>query len=108
MVTEIRIYYEGDRLLRPGFDAFFVTLRERAKEKRCGFRLIAAKGNPDRDFQTAIKTHPNAWNVLLKDSEGPAAGDLSSSLCEQNQWSQSHAKSIFWMVENDGVLVPCR
>jgi hypothetical protein len=99
MVTEIRIYYEGDRLLRPGFHTFFKALRQQAREKRCDFHLIAAKGTPDRDFQTAIKTHPDAWNILLKDSEGPTAGDLSSSLCEQNQWSQSHAKSIFWMVE---------
>jgi hypothetical protein len=99
MVTEIRIYYEGDRLLREGFDVFFSTLRDRAREKRCSFHLIAARGTPDRDFQAAIKTHPNAWNVLLKDSEGPDSGALSVSLCRQNEWSQSHAGSIFWMVE---------
>ena len=99
MVTEIRIYYEGDPLLKPGFHAFFTALRDRAKEKRCGFRLIAAKGTPCRDFQDAIKTNPDAWNILLKDSEGPDAGDLSASLCKQNEWSQSHVDSIFWMVE---------
>jgi hypothetical protein len=58
MVTEIRIYYEGDRLLQPGFHSFFTTLRDRAREKRCGFHLIAAKGTPCRDFQVAIKTKP--------------------------------------------------
>src|ERR1017187_9707562 len=99
MVTEIRIYYEGDRLLKPGFHAFFTTLRERAREKRCAFHLIAAKGTPCRDFQIAIKTNPDAWNILLKDSGGPDSGDLSASLCKQNEWSQSHADSIFWMVE---------
>ena len=99
MVTEIRIYYEGDPLLKPGFDAFFTGLRERAKEKRCGFRLIAAKGTPCRDFGIAIQANTGAWNILLKDSEGPDARDLSASLCRQNEWSQSHAESIFWMVE---------
>ena len=99
MVTEIRIYYEGDRLLKPGFHAFFITLRERAREKRCDFHLIAAKGTPDRDFQIAIKTHPAAWNILRKDSEGPDSGALSSFLCEHNKWDKSHAESIFWMVE---------
>lgn len=99
MVTEIRIYYEGDRLLKPGFHIFFTTLRERAREKRCDFHLIAAKGTPCRDFRIAIETHPDAWNILLKDSEEPDSGALSASLCKQNEWSQSHAQSIFWMVE---------
>ena len=40
MLTEIRIYYEGNRLLRPGFDAFFSEIRDRAKQKRCRVRLI--------------------------------------------------------------------
>src|SRR5450432_3909739 len=71
MVTEIRIYYEGDRLLKPGFDAFFTTLRDRAKEKRCAFRLIAAKGTPCRDFGIAIKTNTGAWNILLKTARDP-------------------------------------
>jgi hypothetical protein len=99
MVTEIRIYYEGDRLLKPGFHSFFTTLRERAREKRCNFHLIAAKGAPGRDFRIAIRTHPHAWNILLKDSEGPDSGALSASFCEHNQWDKSHAESIFWMVE---------
>src|SRR5579863_2259900 len=99
MVTEIRIYYEGDRLLQPGFHSFFTSIRERAKKKRCDFHLIAAKGTSSRDFQIAIKTHPNAWNILLKDSEGPDSGALSASLCEHNKWDKSHAESIFWMVE---------
>jgi hypothetical protein len=99
MVTEIRIYFEGDRRLRSGFDAFFATLRDRAREKRCSFHLIAAQGNPGRDFRIAIKTHPDAWNILLKDSEGPDSGALSSSLCEHNKWDKSQAESIFWMVE---------
>jgi hypothetical protein len=99
MFTEIRIYYEGDALLKPGFSAFFSELRARAKAKRCGFRLIQAKGTPCRDFGYAITTNPTAWNILLKDSEGPDTGDLSASLCRENHWDTSHADSIFWMVE---------
>lgn len=99
MITEIRIYYEGDVLLKPGFSAFFAALRDRAREKRCGFDLIATNGTPCQDFQIAIRTRPNAWNILLKDSEGPDSGTLSASLCEQNGWGPSHEESIFWMVE---------
>ena len=99
MLHEIRIYCEGDRLLKPGFHAFFAALRKQARDKRCDFHLIAAKGTPCRDFGIAIKAHPDAWNILLKDSEGPDSGDLSASLCKQHEWSPSHADSIFWMVE---------
>ncbi len=99
MFTEIRIYYEGDPLLKSGFRAFFSKLRDAAKERRCGFRLISAKGSPCRDFGIAIKSNPDAWNILLKDSEGPDSGRLSLSLCAEQNWDQSHAESVFWMVE---------
>jgi len=84
-VTEIRIYFEGDVALRPGFNAFFAELREKARETRVGLRLIAAEGTPDRDFDIARRDHPDAWNILLKDSEGPLPANRDDS--------------IFWMVE---------
>ena len=100
MLTEIRIYYEGDALLKPGFHRFFSGLRQRAKDKRCGFRLIPSRGTQCcRDFAIAIRANPNAWCILLKDSEGPDSGNLSVSLCNQNGWNPSQADSIFWMVE---------
>jgi hypothetical protein len=69
------------------------------KREAVRFPTDSGEGYPCRDFQIAIKTNPDAWNILLKDSEGPDSGDLSASLCKQNEWSQSHAQSIFWMVE---------
>src|SRR2546426_4322246 len=99
MFTDIRIYYEGDPLLKPGFRVFFGTLYEEARKRRWGFHIIAGKGTSSRDFGLAIRSHPKAWNILLKDSEGPDVGNLSALLCQQNGWSQSHLNSIFWMVE---------
>lgn len=102
MVTEIRIYYEGSRLLRSGFDAFFTSLKSRAKANRCRVTLVAAGsgGTACRDFGIAIpKMHPTAWNILLKDSEGPHYDNLSVSLCGEWQWDKSRADLIFWMVE---------
>lgn len=84
-MNEIRIYYEGDPALKPGFHAFFDELRVKAREKRLGLRLIAAEGKPDRDFAIAKRNHPTAWNILLKDSEGPLPANRDDS--------------IFWMVE---------
>ena len=101
MVTEIRIYYEGDRLLKAGFNQFFEELRRRAKEQRCSFELISGGSGSTAcsDFGLALEAHPNAWNILLKDSEGPLAGNRSESLCREQSWHESHRDSIFRMVE---------
>ena len=77
MLTEIRIYYEGDGLLRQGLSAFLSEIRDRAREKRCSVRLIPTNGTPSRDFGIAIQTNTTSWNVLLLDSDGPDNGSLS-------------------------------
>ena len=87
MPREIRIYFEGDKSLKAGFDAFFGEIRERAGAARCKVRPIATGGTPERDFDIALRKHPEAWNILLRDSEGPWNQDLRTS------------DSIFWMVE---------
>src|SRR5580658_7702203 len=101
MYTEIHIYFEGDRLLKPGFDKFFGTLRKRANDTGRKFRLIDGMSGDTacRDFGIAVRADPNVWNILLRDSEGPVAADASVSLCQRHGWDQSHAGSIFWMVQ---------
>jgi hypothetical protein len=101
VVTEIRIYYEGHRLLKPGFSKFFEELRHRAGERRCKFELIPGGSGSTacRDFGIAIETHPHAWNILLIDSEGPLTRGLSASLCVERAWPKSSRDSIFWMVQ---------
>ena len=37
MVTELRIYFEGDPRLKPGFHKFLEAVREAARSKRCRF-----------------------------------------------------------------------
>jgi len=101
MPKEIRIYCEGDRLLRPGFVAFFGRLRERVLAKGGRLEVIAA-GSGDaacRDFDDALESHPTAWNILLIDREGPPVPNMSAVLCRQQGWNTSHSDSIFWMVE---------
>lgn len=101
MVSEIRIYYEGSRSLSPGFKAFFRELRTRAAAIRCRLEVISAGsgGTACNDFGTALKTHTDAWNILLRDSEGPCTENSSALLCREQGWHTSHAASIFWMVE---------
>jgi len=101
MVSEIRIYYEGSEFLKPGFRTFFTELAQRAQDRGCEFRLIHARSGSEasRDFGIALHANRAACNILLRDSEGPDDGKLSSLLCQQNDWDQSYVDSIFWMVE---------
>lgn len=79
MVKEIRIYYEGDPRLREGFNEFLSDIRNSAREKRIKFNMIACKATPIRDFVLAVRTHRDAMNFLLIDSDGPDNGSLISS-----------------------------
>jgi hypothetical protein len=97
MVTEIRIYFEGDEALRPGFRAFLGQIADAARFRRCRFSLIAANGTPVPDFHTAIKTHPNAMNVLLLDSEDAITQPLPE-LCTRKGLS-GHSERVFWMAQ---------
>ena len=87
MPREIRIYFEGDKSLKAGFDAFLREIGERADAAQCTLRIVATGGTPERDFGIALRKHPGAWNILLRDSEGPWNQDLQAS------------DSTFWMVE---------
>ena len=100
-MSEIHIYFEGDKFLKPGFDAFFGEIKKRANDAGRRFRLIEGRSGDAarRDFGIALRANPEVWNILLRDSEGPVDAGASVSLCRQRGWDQSHAGSIFWMVQ---------
>jgi hypothetical protein len=97
--TEIRIYFEGDTRLRSGFRAFLDEIYQRCRDKRCRVEVIATGGKPVRDFRIALKSHPDAWNILILDSEKPDDGKLSATLISDEGWNASMTNSIFWMVQ---------
>jgi len=99
MSREVFIYFEGDRLLKSGFDQFFRELHDRAQEKRWKIHFVYGKNNPERDFRLGIQRHPGALNVLLKDSEGPYSQNAAAEICRKNGLGKFHAAWIFWMVE---------
>jgi hypothetical protein len=84
LVTEIRIYFEGDDALRSGFHQFLSPIREKASEKKIRLQLIAGNATAGADFRTAEKVHSDVLNILLQDSEG-------SNFQVQ--------ESVFWMVQ---------
>ncbi|MEA5577731.1 DUF4276 family protein [Anabaena sp. UHCC 0451] len=80
MVKEIRIYIEGGgdsknqkSSLRKGFSKFFLKLVKEATTKNIKWNIIMCGTRNDtfRDFQTALKSHPDAFNILLVDAEAP-------------------------------------
>jgi hypothetical protein len=85
-VTEIRLYFEGDPELASGFAGFFGKIKERAERKRIRFRPVSTRGKPESGFRKGRKSHPDAWNILLRDSEGPIDPTLRDD-------------SVYWMVQ---------
>jgi hypothetical protein len=100
MVKEIRIYVEGGgkgsdsrAAVRTGFAGFLEPLRKIARERgirwdivACGSRRIAFE-----KFKTALDTHPNAYNVLLVDSEADVSKSPWSHLQNRDGWELSGA-----------------
>jgi hypothetical protein len=70
LVTEVRIYFEGDKRLREGFAKFLEAIVAKCRTHRVRFDLIACGSTPKRDYEIGRSKHANAWNILLKDTEG--------------------------------------
>jgi hypothetical protein len=100
MPGEIHIYFEGHRLLKPGFNKFFSELRERAEANGCRFRPIScgSRDNACRDFSIA-QANRDSWNLLPIDAEGPIDNSTIAELKKRHHWKQLQMRSVFWMVE---------
>lgn len=96
-LTEIRIYFEGNKALRSGFEIFFSELRTAAGEARSTLELVAAKDGLSA-YRKAERTHGQAWNLLLKDSEQAMPTD-PLQLCERRGIEARFVDRVFWMVE---------
>ncbi len=84
MVTEIRLYIEGGgdegrtkNRFRAAFGQFLKELRNHAREKRIRWNIVMCGGRSSAfdDYKTALKSHPNALNLLLVDAEAPVNSD---------------------------------
>jgi len=96
MVSEVRIYFEGDRALREGFSEFFKELTATLGRAP---KLIAGKADPCGVFLLALDAHPTALNILLIDSEGPDDGKLFESICQPREVDVRSKNTVFWMVQ---------
>ena len=80
MVKEVRLYIEGGgdsqktkSLIRQGFSQFFKKLVNEAKTKKIKWNITicGTRNHAFRDFENALKSHPDAFNILLVDAEAP-------------------------------------
>lgn len=80
MTREIRIYVEGGgndkeikARLRRGLDAFLAELKDRARGRKIHWEVVFCGGRAAtfRDYRIALRSHPEAFNLLLVDAEGP-------------------------------------
>ena len=83
MNREIRLYVEGGGdlkatiiKLRTAMGAFLDEVRTKARVKRIHWAIkpCGARQSAYKDFLAALKSSPQAFNVLLVDSEGPVNG----------------------------------
>ena len=94
-MAEIRIYCEGGNkgtntkvAFREGMRKFLNELFETAGEKRLKLFLTICGGRGDayNDFKTALKTHKDAINILLVDSEAPVSQTPWKHLKQNDNW----------------------
>ncbi len=96
MVTEIRIYFEGDRRLRPGLEAFLKPAIDLARERHIGFNAIAGGPTSEtiKDFFDGVRDYPEALIVLLVDSDSRDDGNLIASVKSRSSWDNQAASNV--------------
>jgi Domain of unknown function (DUF4276) len=95
MVREIRIYIEGGgnrsdtrAAIREGFSKFLDPLCQLARKGRLKWFVAACGSREDafENFRKALETHPDAFLVLLVDSEAPVVGGQWEHLQRRGGW----------------------
>jgi len=94
-VTEVTIYAEGGgntghekARLRQGFEAFLRPLKEQARKKGMGWKLICCGGREQafRAFRRAVGENGGRIAVLLVDAEGPVERAPRAHLTGREGW----------------------
>ncbi|NQT54013.1 DUF4276 family protein [bacterium] len=75
-------------MMRQGFGEFFLPLRDRARELRHHWQVIVCGSRDDAfsDYQSSLRSHPDAFNILLVDSEGPVTAQPWDHLRARDRW----------------------
>jgi Domain of unknown function (DUF4276) len=113
VVSEIHIYVEGGgegsqtkAAVREGFQRFLQDIVLEARSQRVRWQIVACgpRKAAFENFLMALDTHPDAFNVLLVDSEGPVNNGPKEHLKSPDGWnlpdiSAEHYHLMVQMVE---------
>lgn len=104
MVTDVWVYLEGHKSLRPGFSALFNRAIGERGNSAVRIRPVPGGANAIKYFMNALRTKRDALNLLLLDCEGPADSCSVDALRARNDWvppkgTQIDNSQVFWMVE---------
>ncbi len=104
MVTDVWVYLEGHKSLRPGFSALFNRALAERRDSSVRIRPVPSGANTIKYFMNALRTKPDALKLLLIDCEGPAASCSLDSLRARSDWAPPRGtgvddSQVFWMVE---------
>ena len=96
-MSGIAIYMEGggkgkgNATLRLGMDAFLQPLKNAAREKELGWKLVCCGPRDEafRRFQNAVNNGDDEVNVLLVDAEGPVNQAPRRHLRDRDGWDLS-------------------
>ncbi len=95
MVKEIRVYIEGGgdgkntkALIRQGFSGFLQDIVQLARISEIKWQIIicGSRNNAFRDFKNALKSHADAFNLLLVDAEAPVKQSPWQHLKSRDNW----------------------
>jgi hypothetical protein len=94
MVKRVRLYVEGAsdvsgaKKLRAGMSEFLSSLRDEARRQRAEWTVVACGHREEayRDFRNGQARSPEAFNILLVDSEGSFTGAPREHLAASDGW----------------------
>jgi len=96
MVSEIRMYVEGGgeggqtkAAVREGFQRFLQDIVRTARSQKVRWQIVACgpRQAAFENFLLALDIHPDAFNVLLVDSEGPVNHGPKEHLKSREGWN---------------------
>ena len=95
-MSGIAIYMEGGgegnatkAALRQGMDTFLQPLKEAARDKALGWKLVCCgpRNEAFQRFQNAVNSGDDVVNVLLVDAEGPVKNLARRHLRDRDEWN---------------------
>ncbi len=104
MVTDVWVYLEGHKSLRPGFSALFKRAIGEQGDSPVRIRPVPGGAQAIKYFMNALRTKPDALNLLLRDCEGLDGSCSLESLRSRSDWKppkgiKINDSQVFWMVE---------